>query len=229
MAVDAAWNEPAHEAARERRAGLPWLALGALGVVYGDIGTSPLYAIDQIFFGPARVAPTSEHVVGAISLAIWTITIIVAIKYALLVLRAENEGEGGVFALYGLLHPFRNEGFRPLLWALMLGAGLLFGDGMITPAISVVSAVEGLQVATPAFSAYILPITVALLTLLFAIQFKGTTRIGAAFGPLLVIWFVVIAALGLGSQSFAIPKSSSLSIPGMASPSCSAPARARRS
>jgi KUP system potassium uptake protein len=199
MSADENGSEPALEAARERRAGLPALALGALGVVYGDIGTSPLFAVDQIFFGPAGVAPTPAHVIGAISLAIWTITIIVAIKYAILVLRAENEGEGGVFALYGLLHPFRNEGFRPLMWALMLGAGLLFGDGMITPAISVVSAVEGLEVATPAFAPYVLPITLVLLTLLFAVQFKGTTKIGAAFGPLLVVWFVVIAALGLAS------------------------------
>ena len=173
------------------------LAIGALGVVFGDIGTSPLYAIDQIFFGPVGVAPTADNVLGAISLAIWTITIIVAVKYALLVLRAENDGEGGVFAVYGLLHRFKNQGGRVLLWSLMLGAGLLFGDGMITPAISVLSAVEGLEVATPAFAPYVLPITVALLTGLFAIQFKGTSGIGVVFGPLLIVWFVTISALGL--------------------------------
>ena len=128
------------------------LAIGALGVVFGDIGTSPLYAIDQIFFGSADIGRTPENVLGAISLAIWTITVVVAIKYALLVLRADNDGEGGVFALYGLLHRFKKEGRRVLLWSLMLGAGLLLGDGMITPAISVLSAVEGLEVATPAFS-----------------------------------------------------------------------------
>ncbi len=137
-----------------------------------------------------------DNVVGAISLAIRTITIIVAIKYALLVLSAENDGEGGVFALYGLLHRFKSEGGRVLLWSLMLGAGLLFGDGMITPAISVLSAVEELEVATPAFAPYVLPITVALLTGLFAIQFKGTSGIGVVFGPLLIVWFVAIAALG---------------------------------
>ena len=175
---------------------LPALALGALGVVFGDIGTSPLYAIDQIFFGPANVAPTPDNVLGAISLAIWTLTLIVAVKYAALVLRAENEGEGGVFALYGLLHPFKNEGARVLLWALMLGAGLLFGDGMITPAISVLSAVEGLNVATPTLAPYVLPITIALLTGLFAIQYKGASKIGVVFGPLLIVWFFVIAALG---------------------------------
>ena len=137
---------------------------------------------------------------GAISLAIWTITLIVAVKYALLVLRAENEGEGGVFALYGLLHRYKHQSAAALLlWALMLGAGLLFGDGMITPAISVLSAVEGLEVATPAFAPYVIPITIALLTGLFAIQFKGASGIGVVFGPLLVVWFVVIAALGLAA------------------------------
>ena len=183
-------------AARARRGRMSSLALGALGVVFGDIGTSPLYAIDQIFLGPAAVAPSRANVLGAISLAIWTITLIVAVKYAALVLRAENDGEGGVFALYGLLHKFKAEGAKVLLWSLMLGAGLLFGDGMITPAISVLSAVEGLEVETPAFAPWVLPITVLLLTGLFAIQFKGTSRIGIVFGPLLVVWFVVIAALG---------------------------------
>jgi K+ transporter len=162
------------------------LAIGALGVVYGDIGTSPLYAIDQIFIRPAGVTPTPENVLGAISLAIWTITLIVAVKYALLVLRAENDGEGGVFALYGLLHKYKNQGAQLLLWSLMLGAGLLVGDGMITPAISVLSAVEGLNVATPAFAPYVLPITVALLTGLLTIQFKGASGVGVIFGPLLI-------------------------------------------
>ena len=178
------------------RGNIAALAIGALGVVYGDIGTSPLYAIDQIFLGPARVAPTPDNVLGAISLAIWAITLVVAVKYALLVLRAQNDGEGGVFALYGLLHRYKNQGAQVLLWSLMLGAGLLFGDGMITPAISVLSAVEGLDVATPAFAPYVLPITVALLTGLFAIQFKGASGIGVVFGPLLIVWFVAIAALG---------------------------------
>ena len=127
---------------------------------------------------------------------IWTITVIVAIKYAIFVLRAQNDGEGGLFALYGLLHEHKKRGMRPLLWALMLGAGLLFGDGMITPAISVVSAVEGLQVATPALAEIVVPVTIGLLTALFAIQFKGTSGIGGVFGPVLLVWFVVIAGLG---------------------------------
>jgi KUP system potassium uptake protein len=179
------------------RGGVAALSIGALGVVYGDIGTSPLYAIDQIFSGPAAVAPTPANALGAISLAIWTITLIVAVKYALLVLNAQNEGEGGVFALYGLLHKYKRHGALLLLWALMLGAGLLLGDGMITPAISVLSAVEGLDVATPAFAPYVIPITLALLSVLFAVQFAGASRIGVFFGPILVVWFVVIAALGL--------------------------------
>jgi KUP system potassium uptake protein len=131
-------------ASHRPRGGFAALALGALGIVYGDIGTSPLYAMDQLFFGRAA-APTTEEVLGGVSLVIWTITIIVAVKYAILVLRAQNDGEGGLFALYGLLHELKKRGTTPLLWALMLGAGLLFGDGIITPAISVVSAVEGFK------------------------------------------------------------------------------------
>lgn len=174
---------------------LAGLAIAALGIVYGDIGTSPLYAVNQIFFH-SGLAPEQRDVLGGISLVIWTLTIIVAVKYALLVLRAQNDGEGGVFALYGLLHPYKRRGTRLLLWSLMLGAGLLFGDGIITPAISVLSAVEGLAVATPAFSGAVVPITVALLTLLFALQYRGTAGIGAVFGPILLVWFVVIAILG---------------------------------
>ncbi len=195
-AAAAAVAYPSKPSAHGPRGGVAALAIGAVGVVYGDIGTSPLYAIDQIFFGSAGVEPTRENVLGAISLAIWTITIIVAVKYALLVLRAENDGEGGVFALFGLLHRYKNRVTRLLLWSLMLGAGLLFGDGMITPAISVLSAVEGLEVATPALTPYVLPITIALLTGLFAIQHKGASGIGAIFGPIMILWFVVIAALG---------------------------------
>ena len=182
-----------------RPAHLPALALGALGIVFGDIGTSPLYAIDPIFSGPAAVPATAENVEGAISLAVWTLIVIVGIKYALLVLRAENEGEGGVFALYGLLHKFKEQGSRLLLWSLMLGAGLLFGDGMITPAISVLSAVEGLDVATPQLAPYVIPLTLLLLTGLFAIQSSGTSRIGILFGPVLAVWFLAIAALGVAA------------------------------
>ena len=182
----------AHESAH-RGAVVP-MALGALGVVYGDIGTSPLYAMDQIF----RVAParTTEDALGAVSLVVWTLTLIVAIKYALLVLRAQNDGEGGVFALYGLLYGRTNRRSRVLLWALLAGAGLLIGDGMITPAISVLSAVEGLAVAAPSFSGAVIPITLGLLIALFVIQFKGASGVGSVFGPVVLVWFVAIAVLG---------------------------------
>jgi KUP system potassium uptake protein len=184
---------PSSHAARGSSAAL---SVAALGIVYGDIGTSPLYAMDQLFFGRADAAQTAADVLGGVSLVIWTITLIVAIKYAILVLRAQNDGEGGVFALYGLLAEHKKRGTTLLLWSLMLGAGLLFGDGIITPAISVLSAVEGLQVATPALGNTVIPITIGLLTALFVIQFKGTSGIGFVFGPVLIIWFVVIAALG---------------------------------
>jgi KUP system potassium uptake protein len=188
---------PEREAsAHLRRGNFAALTIGAVGVVYGDIGTSPLYAIDQIFFGVAAVVPTRDNVLGALSLALWTIVLIVAIKYALLVLRAENDGEGGLFALYGLLHKYKRQGTGLLLFSLMIGAGLLLGDAMITPAISVLSAVEGLEIATPAFSHYVIPITVALLTGLFAIQYKGASGIAVIFGPLILIWFAAIAAFG---------------------------------
>src|SRR5271157_5412076 len=197
MSLFADSSHHAHVAPREHHpptGGAGSLALGALGVVYGDIGTSPLYAMDQIF----RVAParTPEDALGAVSLVVWTLTLIVAIKYALLVLRAQNDGEGGVFALYGLLHDRKERRARMLLWALMVGAGLLIGDGMITPAISVLSAVEGLNVATPGLASAVTPITLGLLIALFAVQFKGASGVGSVFGPIVLLWFVVIAALG---------------------------------
>ncbi len=174
----------------------PRLALAAIGVVYGDIGTSPLYAMDQLFHdGVSRAA---DHVLGGVSLVIWAITIIVSIKYALLVLRAQNEGEGGVFALYSLLHDRSNKTARLVLWSLMLGAGLLLGDGMITPAISVLSAVEGLHVASPWLGHFaIIVLTIFLLGALFSIQKRGASGVGKIFGPIVLVWFAVIAALGL--------------------------------
>ena len=172
------------------------LTIAATGIVYGDIGTSPLYALDQIFLGHGGVPLTHENVLGGISLVIWTLTVIVAIKYAIFVLRAQNDGEGGVFALYGLLHSYKHRGIMIFLWSLMLGAGLLFGDGIITPAISVLSAVEGLGVATPALGRAVIPVTALLLTVLFAVQVKGAAGLGRVFGPILIIWFIVLAILG---------------------------------
>jgi KUP system potassium uptake protein len=178
------------------RGGMAALTIGALGVVFGDIGTSPLYAVNEIFFGHGRVTPTPGHVIGCLSLVIWALTIVVALKYVVFVLWAHNDGEGGVFALYGLLHNHKRRGTAVLLSALMLGAGLVFGDGLITPAISVLSAVEGIRVSTPMFADAVVPITVAILTALFAIQYKGTARVGRMFGPVLICWFVTIGAVG---------------------------------
>jgi KUP system potassium uptake protein len=179
------------------RGSLASLTVGAAGIVFGGIGTSPLYALDQLFLGHGGVPLTTDNVLGGISLVIWALTVIVAVKYALLVLRADNDGEGGLFALYGLLHTYKNRGIMLFLWALMLGAGLLFGDGIITPAISVLSALEGLGVAAPALAQLVIPVTVLLLTILFMLQKHGTSGIGKVFGPILVAWFVVIAALGI--------------------------------
>jgi KUP system potassium uptake protein len=172
------------------------LTIGATGIVFGAIGTSPLYAIDQIFLGHGGVPLTHENVLGGISLVIWALTVIVTINYAIFVLRAQNDGEGGVFALYGLLHRYKNHGIMIFLWSLMLGAGLLFGDGIITPAISVLAAVEGFGVAAPALGRAVIPITAILLTALFAVQIKGTSGIGKVFGPILIVWFIVLAILG---------------------------------
>ncbi len=188
-------SKDAGEHARDVRLGP--LSLGALGVVYGDIGTSPLYAMDQIFRAAPARAP--QDALGAVSLVIWTLTLIVSIKYAVFVLRAQNDGEGGVFALYGLVHDGNGRRARMLLWALMLGAGLLIGDGMITPAISVLSAVEGLGVATPALAGWVIPVTLGLLVALFAVQFKGASGVGAVFGPIVLLWFAAVAAMGFAA------------------------------
>ena len=175
------------------------LTIGAIGVVLGNIGTSPLYAVDQIFYGPAHLAPTPDNVLGCISLAIWALTLIVSLKCAVFILRADNDGEGGVFALYSLLHKYREEAaYLPLLLAgLMLGAGFLCGDSIISPAISVLAAVEGLEVATPMFRWAVIPITVAILALLFTVQHRGTSGVGPVFGPVLIVWFIVLAMLGV--------------------------------
>ncbi len=175
-------------------------------MVYGDIGTSPLYAMRQCFFGTHSVPPTHENVLGVLSLIIYALLLVVSLKYVAIVLRADNQGEGGILALTALIPSRRgvqqgNERVavgRPLLVALgIFGTALLYGDGMITPAISVLGATEGLEVATPFFSPYVVPITVAILIALFVIQKYGTHRIGGLFGPIVIVWFVSIAALGI--------------------------------
>jgi len=175
--------------------------MGALGVVFGDIGTSPLYAFQEIFAG-AHAIPAVEHrVFGAVSLVFWTLTLIVSVKYVLIVMRADNDGEGGIMALASL--SVLSEGMRKRRKLLMAfgiaGAALFYGDGMITPAVSVLSAVEGIEVAAPALTSWVIPIAVGVLILLFAAQKHGTGKIGVAFGPVMLVWFFVIAIFGVMS------------------------------
>jgi KUP system potassium uptake protein len=177
------------------------LAIGALGVVFGDIGTSPLYTIKECFHGMHAITPSSDNVLGVLSLIFWSLTIVVSIKYMVFILRADNRGEGGIFALFGLI-PASNSTISPyvrrtVIIAAVLGAGLLYGDGVITPAITVLSAVEGLEVATSAAKPAILPITCAILFLLFIVQHRGTGVIGRVFGPVMLLWFVTIGVLGI--------------------------------
>ncbi len=179
------------------------LVLGALGVVFGDIGTSPLYAIQAVFnpADPHPVAETRAHVFGVISLVFWSVTIVVTLKFVLLVLRADNEGEGGIMALITLIRRAGVPGGRRtkvVLAALgVFGASLFFGDSMITPAISVLSAVEGMKVVEPSLEHLVAPITAAIIVVLFASQRYGTAAVGRLFGPVMVVWFVVIGACGI--------------------------------
>lgn len=195
-------GERAHgpDEGQPRGARLALLMLTALGVVYGDIGTSPLYAIRECL-QPAHGVPVSEpNVLGVLSLIFWSLVLVISTKYLVFVMRADNRGEGGILALMSLLH----TGPLPRAWrerAIVLmglfGAALLYGDGTITPAISVLSAVEGLEVATPVFEPYVIPITAAILIALFAFQRRGTAGVGLLFGPVTLVWFVVLAGLGL--------------------------------
>ena len=174
------------------------LSVGALGVVYGDIGTSPLYALRECFRPAHGVLPTPANVLGTLSLIIWSLVVIISIKYLALVMRADNRGEGGILALMSLVGARGDRRRRFVLVSLgLFGAALLYGDGMITPAISVLSAIEGIEVATPVFTPYVVPITVIVLVALFVVQRFGTARVGAAFGPVMGLWFVVIALLGI--------------------------------
>ncbi|KFE60779.1 potassium transporter Kup [Hyalangium minutum] len=182
---------------------LAMLALGALGIVYGDIGTSPLYALRECFTGTHGIPPTHAHVLGVLSLIFWALFVIISVKYLLFVMRADNRGEGGILALMALVM-HRPQGMkeprpgRPLLWMLgLFGAALLYGDGLITPAVSVLGAVEGLTVAAPFFEPFILPIALIIIVALFLVQRHGTGGIGIVFGPVMCLWFVVIAVLGV--------------------------------
>jgi len=176
------------------------LCLTALGVVYGDIATSPLYAFREALHNMAPDSRTPESILGILSLIFWALIILVSIKYLLIIMRADNHGEGGILALLALLRPWRGslQHQRNILIILgLFGAALLYGDGMITPAISVLSAMEGLEVAAPQLTSYIIPATTVILVLLFLVQKRGTARIGRVFGPIMLVWFAVIALLGL--------------------------------
>ncbi len=179
---------------------LPKLALAALGVVYGDIGTSPVYALKACFADDAHLSATPAHVLGILSLIIWSLLVTVTLKYLTVVMNANNKGEGGIVALVALLNPWRAK-VGSLRYVLMLvglfGGALLFGDATITPAISVLSAIEGINVATPALHHWIIPITLLILAMLFMIQRRGTGTVGVLFGPVMVLWFVAIGAMGV--------------------------------
>ncbi len=178
------------------------LSLATLGIVFGDIGTSPLYAFRQSIHGQDPALISGSNVLGVLSLIFWALVIVISVKYMIFMLRADNDGEGGILALLALLRPWKDASFRSrkILIALgLFGAALLYGDGMITPAISVLSALEGLGVAAPALKPYVIPLTVAVLVLLFLFQKNGTARIGMVFGPVMLLWFVTLAALGLAS------------------------------
>jgi KUP system potassium uptake protein len=178
------------------------LALGALGVVYGDIGTSPLYAIRECFHGPHAIVLTPGNVHGVLSMVFWSLLIVISMKYLSFVMRADNRGEGGILALLALVRSDARHGrirHLAILGMGIFGAALLYGDGMITPAISVLSALEGLSIATPLFEPYILPATVVILVGLFLVQSHGTARVGSVFGPVMLVWFATLALLGVWS------------------------------
>jgi KUP system potassium uptake protein len=193
-------SDPAHEGGEPRGRYLALLSLTALGVVYGDIGTSPLYAVRESFHHTHGLEPTPRNVLGVLSLIVWALLLVISVKYAVFVLRADNRGEGGILALTSLVTPVgaaRKGGRRVLIILGLFGTALLYGDGMITPVMSVLSAVEGLEVATPFFRPYIVPITIGILVAIFLIQRHGTERVGKLFGPVTLLWFVVIAVLGV--------------------------------
>jgi KUP system potassium uptake protein len=182
--------------AKQRRAAL---IVGAIGVVYGDIGTSPLYTLREAFHGPHALPLTSANVLGVLSVIFWALVIVVTFKYVTLVLRADNRGEGGVLALTALVSRGLEGQPRRRWWLVgfgIFGAAMFYGDGMITPAISVLSAVEGLEVMAPGLREFVIPTTLAILVALFGIQRHGTGRVGALFGPVMCLWFVTIAVLG---------------------------------
>ncbi|MBN1114076.1 MAG: KUP/HAK/KT family potassium transporter, partial [Oligoflexia bacterium] len=180
---------------------LKFLVIGALGIVFGDIGTSPLYALRECFTGNNAFETNALNILGAVSLIFWALVLIISIKYVSLILNADNKGEGGVLALMTLLTRLRRTDNRKIqIFFIFIGlfaTSMLFGDGLITPAISVLSAVEGLNVATSVFKPYVVPISIVVLSLLFLFQRNGTEKVGYVFGPVIVVWFLTLAVLGM--------------------------------
>ncbi len=191
---------PQHPLNSQRPRHLFTLSLAALGVVYGDIGTSPLYALRECFHGSHSLPPTPVNVLGILSLVFWALTLVISIKYLFFLMQADNHGEGGILALLALLTPRHlSPGQRRYLLPLgLFGAALLYGDGVITPAISVLSAVEGIKLAAPSLEGFVIPATILILIALFLFQKRGTANVGAVFGPVMAIWFTTIALLGIG-------------------------------
>ena len=180
------------------------LMLGAIGVVFGDIGTSPLYTIKEAFSPHYGLAPDHATVLGILSLVFWSLVIVITVKYVAVIMRADNDGEGGIMALTALAQrtlPSSSRAFYAVGILGVFGVSLFFGDGVLTPAISVLSAVEGLEVAAPQLATWVLPLTIAVLVLLFATQRYGTDKVGRAFGPVIVVWFVALAAIGIRNIS----------------------------
>src|SRR3989442_2501919 len=171
------------------------LTLGSIGVVYGDIGTSPLYAMrESVVAAVGTGNPASETAVfGILSLIIWALILVVTLKYVLILLRADNNGEGGTLALMALAQRSFGKGAGALVLCGIISAALFYGDAMITPALSVLSAIEGLKVATPAFDPYVVPLTMVILVALFAVQSRGTEKVATFFGPIMTVWFIAIA------------------------------------
>jgi len=189
-----------HHATTQNKKQQAALALAALGVVYGDIGTSPLYTMKEVFGGIHPIPLTPENIIGILSLILWSLIIVVSIKYVVFIMRADNRGEGGIMALIALaLHNAKGNPKRErmIMLAGLLGAGMFYGDGMVTPAMSVLSALEGLEVATPVLSPFVIPATLVVLFVLFFYQRKGTGTVGALFGPVMVLWFGTLAVLGI--------------------------------
>src|ERR1700760_2998578 len=196
MAVTATSSETTHEGAPA--SGFWALALGSIGVVFGDIGTSPLYAFRTAVTDAAHGQPvTRVMVLGVLSLILWALFIVVTAKYVLLLLRADNNGEGGTLSLMALSQRALGRRSWILLTLGVIGASMFIGDSMITPAISVLSAVEGLKLATPAFEHYVVPLTVFILVALFSVQRSGTARVASAFGPVMIVWFGTLAVMGV--------------------------------